>query len=194
MSRIFLFDGHPAPESISRVIVDAYADAARDNGHEIRIQHLDEMEFDADHGTGGYRSVKPLEASLEQFLDSLAWANHIVLATPMWWGGLPAKTKGLFDRALLPGRAFDPRESVCGAPKPLLSGRSARVFITSDTPGWAMRLLYRNALFHQVRKQLFGFVGIRPTRISHLNAASHPTPEKVSQWRRTAARLGRSAR
>ena len=34
-------------------------------------------------------------------LDSLTWAEHVVLILPMWWGGLPAKTKGLFDRTLL---------------------------------------------------------------------------------------------
>ena len=193
MSKVFLLNGHPGQDSISGQLVESYATAADSNGHEVRVQHLHAMQFDADHGAGGYGDVKPLESALEMFLQNLEWANHIVLATPMWWGGLPAKLKGLFDRALLPGRAFDTREIVCGSPKPLFSGRSARVFVTSDTPGWAMSLLYKRSMFHQIRKQIFGFVGIRPTRITHFNAASHPAPETVNRWLQEAAHLGDQA-
>ncbi|MDN3719732.1 NAD(P)H-dependent oxidoreductase [Roseibium salinum] len=36
----------------------------------------------------------------------MVWCEHFVVVHPLWWGGLPAKLKGVFDRILLPGMAF----------------------------------------------------------------------------------------
>ena len=117
-----------------------------------------------------------------------------MMSTPMWWGGLPAKLKGLFDRALLPGRAFDTRKkSLFGLPLPMLSGRSARVVITSDTPGWFMRLAYKNALIWQLRRQILEFVGLKPTRLTHLGPASEARPEQVQRWVKQIQDLGAQA-
>ena len=114
-----------------------------------------------------------------------------MMVTPMWWGGLPAKLKGLFDRALLPGRAFDTRsKNLIGMPLPLLGGRSARVVITSDTPGWFMRLAYKNAMVWQLRRQILEFVGLKPTRLTLLGPASEAKPEQVQRWVRQLGDMG----
>ena len=188
--RILIINGHPGQRSLSRTLANAYEDGASSSEHQVRTVHLHDLQFDLDHENGGYRNTKPLEPALEAFLQDMEWAEHIVMTTPMWWGGMPAKLKGLFDRAFLPGRAFNPRKIVCGAPEPLLTKKSARVIVTSDTPSWFMGLVYRNALFHQIRKQLFRFVGITPTRFTHLNLASHPSAADVSQWQDRIRWLG----
>lgn len=194
MKRILLIDGHPAERSLSRSLVERYAEAARGAGHEVRVTHLHRLRFDADFGQAGYRQPKALEPDLQQLLDDLDWSEHLVLATPMWWGGLPARLKGLLDRALLPGRSFDARNTNwLGMPRPLLVGRSARVLLTSDTPGWFLRLAYRNALIWQLRGQVLGFVGIRPARFTHFSGASEARPATVAGWLAQAGRLGAAA-
>ena len=181
--RIYVLNGHPAATSLNRTLAEAYADSARDAGHDVRVTHLCDLAFDPDYGYGGYERSKPLEAALEEVLADLEWCEHLVLTTPMWWGGVPAKLKGLFDRAFLPGRAFDTRATDwMGMPGPLLSGRTGRVIMTSDTPGWFMRWVYRNAMLRQLRDQVLGFVGIKPARITHFSGASHPGPGTVDRW------------
>ena len=49
----------------------------------------------------------------------------MVIFTPIWWGALPAKLKGLIDRTFLPGFAFQYEEGKL-MPKQLLKGRTAR--------------------------------------------------------------------
>ena len=191
--KILVLNGHPAKQSLSGTLAEAYATAAEQGGHSIRRIQLHNMQFDMDHGIGGYRGSKPLEESLAEFMNQMEWAEHIVMSTPMWWGGLPAKLKGVFDRAFLPGNAFNPRIIECGAPRPLLTGKTARVIVTSDTPSWFMAFVYHNAFFIQLRKQLFQFVGIKPTRFSHFNEASHPPTEKINQWIEKCSRLGKAA-
>ncbi|WP_417674265.1 NAD(P)H-dependent oxidoreductase [Pseudodonghicola sp.] len=184
--RILVLNGHPAETSISRQIVLAYAQAAGKAGHDLRLLHLADLDFDPDFGFGGYQRQKPLEPQLEAFLADLAWCDHFVLAAPMWWGGLPAKLKGLIDRTFLPGRTFDTRGRL---PKPLLKGRGARVILTSDSPWWYFRLLHR-PLYWQLKRQILGFVGLKPVQVTHFAPASHPQPAQVEAWLSKVRRLG----
>ncbi|KJZ21123.1 NAD(P)H-dependent oxidoreductase [Loktanella sp. S4079] len=181
-NRIIVLNGHPGPTSLSRQFSEKYATTARAAGSEVRIHHLPEMTFDIDFGFADYSHDKPLEPDLEKFLIDLEWANHFVIATPMWWGGLPAKLKGLFDRAFLPGRAFDTRVTKLGMPTPMLTGKTGRVILTSDTPRWFERFVYRSAFMHQTSKQVLAFVGIKPTRYTYFSGASHASATKINGW------------
>ncbi|GAA6159341.1 NAD(P)H-dependent oxidoreductase [Ruegeria sp. HU-ET01832] len=194
LKKILILDGHPAENSLSRTFAQTYADAARAKGHEIRMVHLSELQFDHDFGQGNYQNFKPLEPVLEQVLQDVEWSDHLVLTTPMWWGGLPAKLKGMIDRMFIPGRTFDTRNTtLAGLPAPLLSGRTARVILTSDTPGWFMRLVYRQALVRQIKGQILGFVGFKPTRFTYFAGASQPKEGIVEQWISHIAKIGAAA-
>ena len=190
LKRIFILNGHPAKASLSKTLADQYGETAAARGHEVRLSNIQEMDFDSDFGFGGYVQIKSLEPALEQFLADLRWADHIVLVTPMWWGGLPAKLKGLVDRSFLPGKAFDTRtKTLIGFPSPMFEGKTARVIVTSDSPNWLMAICYGNALFRQIRHQVLGFVGIKPTRFTHLNMATHPKPGQVQSWLQSIEKL-----
>jgi NAD(P)H dehydrogenase (quinone) len=191
--RIFVIDGHPAGMSLSRAFAEKYAIEARNAGHEVRLLHIHDLEFDSDFGVSRFADAKPLEPGLERLVENIEWCEHFVLAAPMWWGGLPAKLKGVIDRALLPGRAFDTRVKPGTMPKPMLGGRTARVILTSDTPGWVMRFIYRNALIWQLRRQILGFVGIRPSRFTWFAGASEPRPGVVEHWMAKVGKIGAAA-
>jgi len=181
--RIFVMNGHPAQTSLSRSFAEAYIETAQEAGHDVRAKHLCDMDFDANHEVGGYASNKPLEPILEEVLSDLEWCEHLVLCAPMWWGSVPAKLKGLFDRAFVPGRTFSTRETTpLGLPKPLLTGRTARVILTADTPGYFLALAYGNAIKRQIKGQILGFVGFKPVRFLYAAPASDPSPEQVKGW------------
>ncbi len=192
--RLFILNGNPAAQSLCRALSERYAEAAGTAGHTVTLLHLHDLSFDADYGFSGYSEHKPLERDLETVMQAIENCDHFVLVTPMWWGGLPAKLKGLFDRAFLPGKAFDTRNTTAlGLPKPLLVGRSARVIVTSDTPRLFFALLYRNALLHQVRGQILAFVGFKPTKVSFFSGASHPSAAAVDNWLTKVGNLGAQA-
>ncbi len=191
--KVVILDGHPAKKSLSHTFADRYADCAQKAGHEVRVHHLSEYDFDMDFEFSKYSDAKPLEPELEKFIADLKWANHFVLCTPMWWGGLPAKLKGLIDRSFLPGSVFDTRVKKGQMPKPMLKDITGRVIITSDTPGWIMNILYRNALINQLKGQILGFIGIKPTKIVWCSGAGSAGKEKVDQWIKKVEKLASSA-
>lgn len=181
--KILVLNGHPAETSLCRSLAEAYAEAAHHAGHEVRSTHLRDLTFDPDHGFAGYAQHKPLEPCLQAFREDVDWAEHVVMTTPMWWGGLPAKLKGLFDRTFLPGWAFDSRKRTSiGMPLPLLTGKTGRAIVTSDTPDLFFGLLYRKALLRQIKGQIFEFSGIKPTRITHFAPAGKADAQKVAPW------------
>ncbi len=192
--RILILNGHPGETSLSRHFAEQYGQAAEQSGAEVRLHHLSEMNFDMDFGQGSYSQFKPLELPLEMFLSDLEWAEHFVITTPMWWGGLPAKLKGLFDRSFIPGRTFNTKVlNKMGMPSPMLTGKTARIIMTSDTPHWFERLVYHRAVIHQTRKQILGFVGIKPTRYAYFSGASEATDAMVQQWTEKVTDLGKEA-
>lgn len=191
--RILIADLHPARLSFSAALAQAYHDGAQAAGHEVRAARLSEMSFNPDFGQAGFRNAPALEPDLEEFRKNLLWADHVVFVSPMWWGGLPAKAKGLFDRTLLPGFAFDPRQRRMGLPNPLLKGRTARLILTSDTPGWAFWLMYARALKHQFQRQILSYVGLKPHGFTHFSPVEHSTPDIRNLWLKKTRLLGTRA-
>ncbi|WP_375229484.1 NAD(P)H-dependent oxidoreductase [Roseobacter sp. S98] len=189
--RITVLNGHPGASSLSHLFTETYAAAARQAGHDVRLIHLATLDFDMDFGEGGFQSWKPLEPQIEAVLEDLEWADHVVMSAPIWWGGLPAKLKGLLDRILLPGRTYDTRKSNwLGVPAPLLTGKTGRIILTSDSPRWFMRLAYGSAILRQLTGQIFGFVGIRPTRFTYFAGASDPKDGLIDRWTREVQKIG----
>ena len=193
-SPILLVTLHPTPASLSHALADAYGAAAVAQGHDLRRHDLSALRFDPDLGPGGYRAQKPLEPDLLALRADMIAARHWVLVGPMWWGGLPARAKGLFDRTLLPGFAFDPRERRWGLPKPLLRGRTARVVLTSDSPDWYFRLVHRAALRRQIEGQILRFCGIRPVGFTHFAPVERSTEARRAGWIDQMRCLGAQAR
>jgi len=193
--RIFILNGHPGPTSITRQATEHYARAAVLAGHSVRVSHLNDLDFDPDRGKAGYENAKPLEPCLEEALGSLKWCTHFVLAFPLWWGGFPAKTKGWIDRVFALGETFTTEHTTpIGLPAPLLTGRTARVLITSDTPRSFLWLAYRDAILRQLRGQILGFVGFKPVKVTFFAPASHPKPGAVDKLMQEMEKLGEAGR
>ncbi|NBN80505.1 flavodoxin family protein [Microvirga tunisiensis] len=189
--RILVLSGHPAEASLTEALAEAYAEGARSKDHETRSFSLARMQFNPDF-TAGYGGQQPLEPDLLAFQEAVAWCDHLVIAHPLWWGLMPARLKGLFDRTLLPGFAF---RYEAGSPFPakLLKGRSAEVLVTADTPVWWLYLVLRAGGYRAMKSQILGFCGFRPVRFKTFAPVRGSTPERRQRWLETARRLGARA-
>ena len=45
-------------------------------------------------------------------------------------------------------------------------------------------------MLRQLRDQIFGFVGIKPARMTHFSGASHPKDGQVDDWLAKIEKLG----
>ncbi|MBO6509582.1 MAG: NAD(P)H-dependent oxidoreductase [Roseibium sp.] len=192
MTRILVIDGHPADGSFCGALANEYAGSAQGKGNEVRVRKLSEMDFDPDFGTSSFKEMPPLEPDLQTLWDDITWCEHLVIAYPLWWGGHPAKLKGLFDRVLLPDKAF---KYVSGKalPEKLLQGRTAEVLVTADTPGWIFRWLYGAGSRKQTEKQILSFCGLKPKGYHIFSPIMGSNDDDRAKMLSRAAKLGSKA-
>ena len=189
--RILMILGTPKNVSLCTALGEAYAQGARDKGHVVRQLKLGEMSFDPILRSG-YEQSQTLEPDLLEAQRQIHWAEHLVFVYPVWWGGIPALLKGFFDRTFLPGFAFKYRNRSQLWDK-LLSGRTADLLVTMDTPPWYFRWIYGAPAHRQMIRTILGFSGIKTRRLSEF-APVRPSSEAQRQnWLRRAESLGSRA-
>jgi NAD(P)H dehydrogenase (quinone) len=186
MSTTLVLDAHPNPESLTAAIAQTYASHAAD----ARLLPLRDLQFDL-HMRYGYRGRMPIEPDLAEARAAIRAAEHLVIATPVWWRSTPALLKGFLDRALLPREDY--RYSKRGIPEGLLGGRSARVFATSDTPALLQPIMPDTRL-RSLSRGTLGFCGFSPVRVTRFAPVKTTSPERREDWLRTVARIARAER
>ena len=185
--RVAVIVGHPAADSWCGALADSYAAAARAGGHEVRVLQLAQLDFDPSLHAG-YRQIQALEPDLLAAQATVAWAEHVVIAYPIWWGSVPALLKGFLDRILLPGFAFKYRPGKA-FPEQLLRGRSAQLLVSMDTPPWYFRWVYRMPGIVQLKKTTLEFCGIAPVKVAAFGPLISSSSAQRASWLVNAARL-----
>ena len=192
--KIFLLLGHPDKSGMCGKLADAYESGARAGGHEIRRMNLGEMQFDPILHQG-YRARMELEPDLVKFQENIGWADHFVIVYPVWWLGMPALLKGLFDRAWLPGSAFRYIKMQSGKRtvfwNRLYRGKTARTILTSGTAPFLERLFPGN-VNSQLKWGLLWFAGFS-VRSLWLGPAENVPEQKCTKWCDEVRELGERA-
>jgi putative NADPH-quinone reductase len=166
--------------SFGEALADAYRDGAQSAGHDVRVIALNQLAFDPILRQG-YREIQTLEPDLLAAQESIQWAQHLVFVYPLWWGTMPALLKGFIDRIFLPGFAFKYRPNSLLSDK-LLSGRSAQLIVTMDTPPWFFRLAYCGKGHRIMKNNILEFCGIRPVSALNFGPIKTSDANKRQQW------------
>ncbi len=178
-SRLLVLNGNPGRATLCGAMAEKIAEKARAVGAEVRLVHLCDLDFDANLAEG-YRMRMDWEPDLQALADSLTWCDRLVIVQPLWWGSAPGRLKGLFDRLLMPGFGFQYIEGR-SLPKPLLSGRKARVVITSDTPTVFLKWIYGNGWVKVLRQQILAFCGFRDLKVMDCAPGRGAQPEALAR-------------
>ncbi|MFZ2631943.1 MAG: NAD(P)H-dependent oxidoreductase [Desulfosalsimonadaceae bacterium] len=189
--RILVILGHPANGSFCGALADSYIKGAQAAGNKIRRISLADLSFDPVLHNG-YASIQELEPDLIAAQTAITWAQHMVFVYPIWWGALPALLKGFFDRVFLPGFAFKFREGSQFWDR-LLTGRSAHLLVTMDTPPWYFRWVYRMPGHNQMKRTILEFCGIKPVTVSSFGPIKSASRERLEKWLAQVEVLGRNA-
>jgi len=187
-SKIVIINGHPDPQSFCSALSDAYKEGASSVNAEIREIDLSKIDFDPNLKYG-YRQRTELEADLLEAQRLIRWADHLVFVYPTWWGAMPAILKGFVDRVFLPGFAYKYRENSSLWDK-LLTGKSAHLIVTMDTPPLLYRWIYWRAGHNVMKRNILNFCGIKPVRITEFGPVRPSTPELRAKWLDKAKKLG----
>jgi len=190
--KIVLLLGHPDNVGLNNDLASAYEKAARDAGHTVERFDIGKMQFDPilHHG---HRAMQELEPDLKRFQEAVMGCDHFVIFHPIWWVGMPAILKGLFDRAWLPGSAFRYIKLNSGKRTifwhRLMRGKTARLVVTSGTQPFLVRFLPGN-VNAQLRWGILWFAGFS-VRTTWYGPSENVPVERRSRWLHKVSELGR---
>lgn len=156
--KIFVLLGNPDLESYTASLASAYQEAAEEAGHEVRRMNIEEMQFDPILHKG-YKEIQELEPDLQQMQENVKWADHFVVVYPNWWCSMPAKLKGMFDRAWLPGFAFN-FDKKTGEQIQRLKDKTARVIVVAGTHSPFMTWWKFGDYTNEISRGILGFAGM----------------------------------
>ncbi|GGF93108.1 NAD(P)H dehydrogenase (quinone) [Paenibacillus albidus] len=181
--------GHPYAKSYCNSLAAAYTKGAVASGATVRTIDLSEISFEPNLKYG-YTKRTELEPDLLAAQETIRWADHLVFVYPTWWGTMPAILKGFFDRVLLPGFAYKTKPNSVMTEK-LLTGKTARLLVTMDAPGWYYRLVLRGAGHRIMKQAILNFCGIKPVRITQIGTVKTSKPEVREKWLSKIEAMGR---
>lgn len=178
--KILIINGHPNTASFNFGLVEAYKKGALSSGATVKELVIANLDFNPNLQFG-YQKRTELEPDLLEAWEKIQWADHLVWIHPVWWGGLPAITKGFIDRLFLPGFAFQYRENSHFWDK-LLKGKTAHIITTLDQPGFFYRLVFRRPSVNQLKRSVLQFCGVRPVKVNYIGIVRNSTPEMRNNW------------
>jgi len=188
MKKILIINGHPNPSSFNFGIAESYLKGAIASGAEVETITIASLNFNPNLQFG-YQKRTELEPDLLESWEKIKKADHLVWIHPVWWGGLPAITKGFIDRLFLPGMAYQYRENSVWWDK-LLKGKTAHIITTLDQPGWYYRLFYGRPSVNQLKKSTLEFCGIKPVKVTYIGIIKTATDFQREKWLQKVNDLG----
>jgi putative NADPH-quinone reductase len=193
MTRILIIQGHPdaSARHFGHALAEAYAEGAREGGHELRTVEVARLEFPLLRSQAEWKDspVPPALASVQQ---DILWAEHLLFFFPLWMGDMPALLKGFIEQVARPDFAFDPQH---GGPhgQKALRGRSARVVVTMGMPAMVYRYVFRAHSVKSLERNVLGFIGIAPIHETLIGNVEAPDELVRAGWLAKLRKLGTAA-
>lgn len=184
--KILVLNGNPKKSSYGLHLSNIYETAANEQ-FDIKRIDLSNMQFNPSLDFGFDKEQK-MEPCLIDFQQAVSWCEHLVIITPIWWGGIPAKLKGLFDRSFVPGFAF---QYETGNPEPLklLAGKTSRIIMTMDAPSHYATEQASSAIT-QLDFYTLQFCGFSEAKHDLMGSIISADPELKARWSTLVHNLG----
>jgi len=132
-----------------------------------------------------HRNRQDLIANYQELVKE---ATHLYLVSPVWWFRMTPKMETFFDEVFTPGFAykFVPLIGNYSYPKPFLSDKKVRTYITHGAPALPVRTLYLNSvklrLVMGVYTFIFGWSIKRWTKTKQFWSVPFVTDEKRKSY------------
>jgi putative NADPH-quinone reductase len=193
MTRILIIQGHPdaGARHFGHALAEAYAEGAREGGHEVRTVEVARLEFPLLRSQAEWKDG-PLPPALAPVQHDILWAQHLLFFFPLWMGDMPALLKAFIEQVARPDFAFDPQH---GGPhgQKALRGRSARVVVTMGMPAMVYRYVFRAHSVKSLERNVLGFIGIAPIHETLIGNVEAPDELVRAGWLAKLRKLGAAA-
>lgn len=142
---------HPDKDSFCyNGIMQTINETLRSNKEEVWI-----LDLYAENKTFVYEPDK-----IKEYKALIMWSDRIYIISPVWWFRTTPALESFFDQIFTPGFAYNfiPLTKLYGYPKPLLSHKKVRTYLTHGAPALPVVSLYLNSVKLRLVMGVYSFV------------------------------------
>lgn len=174
---------HPYQKSYCYALYERVTAQLEQSGHAVDRLHLDLEDFDpvmrgADLAV--YAKGESADPAVKAYQARISAAEQLIFIFPIWWELMPALLKGFIDKVFTKGWAYEPSKySVKGY---LTNIKQATIITTMNTPRWAYRLLFGDAIQRALVRGTLKKCGVRKVKWVALTPVSKVSDAKRKAW------------
>lgn len=103
---------------------------------------------------------RPRTELIEKYKELVTWSDRIYFISPVWWFRLTPRMEIFFDEVLTPDFAYNfvPIAGLYAYPRPHLSDKKVRTYITHGAPALPVLTLYLNSVKLRLVMGVYTFV------------------------------------
>ena len=141
---------HPNEKSFNASIARTIQETLQANNEEVKVIDLYKEE---------YNVIKDVEKT-NLYKEMVTWSDRIYFVSPVWWFRCTPLLESFFDQVFTPGFAYNfiPLTKLYGYPKPLLSDKKVRTYLTHGAPSLPVVALYLNSAKLRLVMGVYSFV------------------------------------
>jgi NAD(P)H dehydrogenase (quinone) len=181
---------HPYAKSYCHALYERVILTLEQAGHTVDRLHLDGEDFDPVMRGGDlavYNKGQSADPAVLAYQARIDAAQQLVFIFPIWWEVMPALLKGFIDKVFTKGWAYEPAR--IGLKGHLNHIQRAVVLTTMNTPKWAYRLLYGDAVQRALVRGTLRKCGVRRVKWLALSPVSHVTDIQRKAWLKQVAAI-----
>ena len=174
---------HPYSKSYCHALYQRVTQELEKAGHTVDRLHLDVENFDPimrSADLAGYARGQSADPLVPHYQARIEAAQQLVFIFPIWWEVMPALLKGFIDKVFTNGWAYKPAK--LGVQGHLTHIERAVVITTMNTPKWAYRWLFGDAVQRALVRGTLRKCGVRKVQWVALSPVSHASDLKRQAW------------
>ncbi len=176
-NKVLILYSHPEEESLNHAFMKAVEEVVKKNKDELKICNLYKDGFDP---VLRDREGKNKDSITKKYQENIAWADRIIIITPLWWANINAMLKGFFDKVFTDGFSFEYNQA--GMPVGLFENKRAILIGTLDTPKPIAHLSGTTAGFKSVINGILKFSGIKQSKYKIFGSVLTSTLNLRKKW------------
>lgn len=191
--RVLVVFNHPYEGSFCNALLNSVMNGLTFANHDIDLIHLDKDNFDPvmrakDLQAFALARAEPekaqqrLDPQVLQYKLRIEQADHIVFIFPVWWELMPALMKGFIDKVIFPGIAYQYKDTGLGMYSLLDNLKGVTMITTMNTPSFAYRLLFGNAIKKAMLLGTFWKIGVKNRKWINYAQVKPASDKKRSRW------------
>lgn len=168
-------------------MIRAYREGALEAGASIKELALAGLKFNPNKQFNN--RVTQLEPDLQESLEKIRWAGHIVVFCPVFASLIPTRVRGFFDRLFMPDQVFLVQQ---GNISNNFSGKSARIVSILDDQSWEDWQEHKKVTYHSIKKSVFESCRMTPVHTNTIGVLHSLDNDYSKKWQKKMRYFGQN--